>query len=229
MHRRPEEHDGKEKPSEPVEVARHGRPTHQRREGPRGAPDDNVLPGAALQKERIDKDVEQQPGEGQQCGQHVGNGRDHPEGDDRERQGEQEGVAGRYVVRDRRSAGGAFHRHVEIAFHDHVDRVGGARHHVAAQGHTNRHEERRPPLVRHHHRRHGREQQKRDDARLGEGHVGPNLRGESLARREAREGILGAGRVLRIGQSVGTHLDEAHPGDQGQQEVTHLHPGRGAH
>ncbi len=199
VHRRPEEYHRKQQPRKPIEFACDGRPTHERREGPRRAPDDNVLPGAALQEERIDKDVKQQASEGQQGGQHIRNGGNHPERDDGERQGEQEGIASGNDVGDRGAAGRAFHRHVEVALYDHIDRVGSARHHVAAEGDTYRHKEGRPALVRHHHRGDSGEQQERDDARFGECDIGPDLRGEAFAGAEARQRIFRTRRVVGVG------------------------------
>ena len=200
MRRRPVEDDGEEVDGGQVQSAGHRGPAHQRWKRARRAADHDVLRARALEPDGVDEDVEQEPAEREPGAERIDL---VPE--DRERQ---RGRApcrtparrralirpagiGRSLVRD--------HPGVDVPVEPHVDRVGPARHQVAADHHPEHQDRRREPRRGDEHRRDGGHQQQRDDPGLGEGdEVGEPARARSELRSTA-SGTAFSGVAARSG------------------------------
>lgn len=134
--------------------ARYRRPPDQYRHRPRRAADDDVLGGGALQQQRIDKHVEQQPGCGQHRSEQIGEGPQPSEAGEAEDRPEHQGRLRPNAAGGQRPAPSANHDTVDVAVDHLVDGVGAPRRHRATAESGERQPTARPCISGDHHRGH---------------------------------------------------------------------------
>ena len=166
VRRRPVEDDREEVERGGGDGARHGRPADQRRNRAGRAADDDVLRRAALEPERVDDRVPEEPGQREAGGEHVDGGCEQRKRGRLKREGVEQGRSRRDPPGRHRPRGRAAHRGVDVAVVPVVERARPAGAQEAAD-HRDGHEGDRG-VARDVHRRDRRQEQQQLHLRLGE-------------------------------------------------------------
>ena len=211
MRRCPHEDDGEQDQPGEADVAGHRGPANHRRQGTRGAADDDVLRCPALEPDRVDQHVEADR-QSQQAGrrevdrkphhQHRGEG----QGD-----AEAQGRAGLDAARRDWPLPGAGHQRVDVAVVPHVDGAGGPRAYGDAQnGGQCQHRvqsawrEVEPDEAGEHHQRHHPGLQQGDVVGHG-GLAGVDIRGGGVRRGIQGDAVTGHVRLVQGGGAGGSN------------------------